>query len=146
MLGIWSGNACFGNIVGTALVAAMFYCFDRAVAWKIALVLSAGLVALYGMIVHFFLVADPKHALYHHTSLEDAKPDKAAVKMSPKNESSTESEDSESLHESEMAKVDEPTSPRSEGISFVAAWCIPGVRVSPSSYVWCDYLLGTNCT
>jgi len=106
VLGIWSGNACFGNIVGTALVAVMFYLFDKTVAWKVAMIAA---------IVYVFLVPDPKDALYRHTSLEEAKPESVEMKTSPTTESSSESESEEVQG--------------SKGISFLSAWCIPGVSV-----------------
>ncbi|KAF4027561.1 Major Facilitator Superfamily [Phytophthora infestans] len=72
VLGVWSGNACLGNIVGTALVALMFALVDETVAWKLALVVAAGLVAFHGLIIHFFLYPDPKDVPYRHESLEEA--------------------------------------------------------------------------
>ncbi|EEY69680.1 sugar phosphate exchanger, putative [Phytophthora infestans T30-4] len=75
VLGVWSGNACLGNIVGTALVALMFALVDETVAWKLALVVAAGLVAFHGLIIHFFLYPDPKDVPYRHESLEEAQPE-----------------------------------------------------------------------
>lgn len=92
----------------------MFYLFDRTVAWKAAMVVAAGLVAFHGVIVYAFLVPDPKDVMYHHTSLEEAKPESVEMKTSPSTESSSESE----IEDAQDSK----------GISFLAAWCIPGVR------------------
>lgn len=114
MLGIWSGNGCFGNIVGTALVTLMFELFDKTVAWKVALVVAAVLVTLHGVVVYVFLVPDPKLAPYRHTALEDAKPE---VAKSP-----SAREDLELAASASSAHKDE------KGISFLEAWCIPGVR------------------
>ncbi|EGZ15162.1 hypothetical protein PHYSODRAFT_561102 [Phytophthora sojae] len=75
VLGVWSGNACLGNIVGTALVAVMFALFDRTEAWKLALIAAAALVAFHGLLVHFFLYPDPKDVPYRHEALEEAKPE-----------------------------------------------------------------------
>lgn len=116
VLGIWSGNGCFGNIVGTALVAVMFELLDKTVAWKVALVVVGVLVALHGTIVHFFLVPDPRFAPYRHEALEDAKPEVAAATKSPSDKAEL---DSEEFHKEEE-----------KGISFLEAWCIPGVRCS----------------
>lgn len=115
VLGIWSGNACFGNIVGTALVALMFELFDKTVAWKVALVVAAVLVTLHGVVIFFFLVPDPKLAPYRHAALEDAKPEVAKSPSGGKDDAEMETGTS--------AKRDE------KGISFFEAWCIPGVRM-----------------
>lgn len=138
MLGIWSGNACLGNIVGTGLVALMFAIFDKTLAWKVAMVAAAGLVALHGLVIHFFLVADPKDVLYQHTSLDEAKPESVEMKPSPTATSATESASesaSESVAESAPESVLESVTESetietvsTKRISFFAAWCIPGVR------------------
>ncbi|KAH7464927.1 Glucose-6-phosphate exchanger SLC37A1 [Phytophthora ramorum] len=47
----------------------MFALFDRTVAWKLALVVSAVLVAFHGLLIHFFLYPDPKDIQYRHESL-----------------------------------------------------------------------------
>lgn len=124
VLGIWSGNACFGNIVGTALVAVMFELFDKTVAWKVALLIAAFLVTLYGFIIYFFLVPDPKLAPYRHSTLEDAKPEVAKSPSGGK-------EDSIEMESRSSAKRNE------KGISFLDAWCIPGVRMG----LCCFYVL-----
>ncbi|KAL4114290.1 hypothetical protein PRIC2_014613 [Phytophthora ramorum] len=116
VLGVWSGNACLGNIVGTALVAMMFALFDRTVAWKLALVVSAVLVAFHGLLIHFFLYPDPKDVQYRHESLEEAKPEVAKQKDDPE--------------EGEAAGDDAKT----KGIGFFEAWCIPGVLPYAMSY------------
>jgi OPA family glycerol-3-phosphate transporter-like MFS transporter 3 len=117
VLGIWSGNGCFGNIVGTALVSIMFELFDKHVAWKVALIVVALLVVFHATLIHFFLVPDPKFAPYRHEALEEAKPEVAATK-SPSNggKSSLELADLPLKHDDEE-----------KGISFFEAWCIPGV-------------------
>lgn len=114
MLGVWSGNGCFGNIVGTALVAVMFEFFDKTVAWKVALVSVAVLTALHGVVIFLFLVPDPKFAPYCHKALEDAKPD---VAKTPSGK-----EDLELEANGVSSSKDE------KSISFLEAWCIPGVR------------------
>ncbi|KAG7385018.1 hypothetical protein PHYPSEUDO_002030 [Phytophthora pseudosyringae] len=115
VLGVWSGNACLGNIVGTALVAVMFSLFDKTVAWKLALVVSAGLVAFHGVLVHFFLYPDPKDVPYRHETLEEAKPEVAKMKDDPEEGAETEEE-------------------KATGIGFLEAWCIPGVLPYAMSY------------
>ncbi|GMF32963.1 unnamed protein product [Phytophthora lilii] len=112
VLGVWSGNACLGNIVGTALVAFMFALFDKTVAWKIALLVSAVLVAFHGVLVHFFLYPDPKDVPYRHEPLEDAKPEVAKKKHDPE----------------DAADASDEAKPK--GIGFFEAWCIPGVGVA----------------
>uniref|UniRef100_M4BMV9 Major facilitator superfamily (MFS) profile domain-containing protein n=1 Tax=Hyaloperonospora arabidopsidis (strain Emoy2) TaxID=559515 RepID=M4BMV9_HYAAE len=74
VLGIWSGNACLGNITGTALVTLLFLLVDERVAWKLALVVVAALVAGYGLVMYLFLYPDPKDVPYYPEILEDAKP------------------------------------------------------------------------
>jgi len=107
VLGVWSGNACLGNIVGTALVAVMFALYDKTLAWKLALVVAAALVAFHGLVVHFFLYPDPKDVPYRHETLEEAKPEVAKTKDEP--------------DESETEET------KTEGIGFFEAWAIPGV-------------------
>ncbi|RLN90652.1 hypothetical protein BBJ28_00004045 [Nothophytophthora sp. Chile5] len=119
VLGIWSGNACLGNIVGTALVASMFALFDKTVAWKLALVISAGLVAMHGLLVHLFLYPDPKDVPYRHDVLEEAKPEVAKKKDDP---------------EEAADGTEEEAPPKSKGIGFFEAWCIPGVFPYSMSY------------
>ncbi|KAG1690859.1 hypothetical protein DVH05_027461 [Phytophthora capsici] len=116
VLGVWSGNACLGNIVGTALVAVMFAILDKTVAWKIALIVSAVFVAFHGLIIHFFLYPDPKDVPYRHESLEEAKPEVAKAKDETE----------------ESADSTEETKPK--GIGFIEAWCIPGVLPYSLSY------------
>ncbi|KAF4322493.1 hypothetical protein BBO99_00002653 [Phytophthora kernoviae] len=116
VLGVWSGNACLGNIVGTALVATMFELFDKTVAWKIALVVAAGLVAFHALLVHFFLYPDPKDVPYRHESLEEAKPE---VAKKDDTEEGTETTNEQ---------------PKAKGIGFFEAWRIPGVLPYSLSY------------
>ncbi|KAL7679942.1 putative MFS transporter superfamily [Plasmopara halstedii] len=66
VLGIWSGNGCLGNTVVTVVVASMFALVEKALAWKIALVVAAGL--------------DSKDVAYRYERSEDAKPDVAIHK------------------------------------------------------------------
>ncbi|KAF1330319.1 Sugar phosphate exchanger, partial [Globisporangium splendens] len=117
VLGIWSGNGCFGNIVGTALVSTMFELFDKHVAWKVALIVVALLVAFHATLIHFFLVPDPKFAPYRHEALEEAKPEVAATK-------SPSSGDKSPL---ELADLPPKHDDEEKGISFFEAWCIPGM-------------------
>ncbi|KAE8981012.1 hypothetical protein PR003_g18438 [Phytophthora rubi] len=116
VLGVWSGNACLGNIVGTALVAVMFELFDKTVAWKVALVAAAALVAFHALLVHLFLYPDPKDVPYRHEALEEAKPEVAKKKDDPE----------------ESADAEEDGKPK--GIGFFEAWCIPGVLPYSMSY------------
>lgn len=120
VLGIWSGNGSFGNIVGAALVAIMFEIFHRTLAWKMALIVVGVLIALYGLLIHFLLVPDPRDAPYQHESLEDAKPETPAVK----GDAATKQKALEA--DKTLSELSEGGSPK--GISFLAAWCIPGVR------------------
>lgn len=121
MLGIWSGNGSFGNIIGAALVAIMFEIFHRTLAWKLALVAVGLLIALYGLLIHFLLVPDPRDAPYQHESLEDAKPETPAVK----GDAAVKQKALEA--DKTPTELTEGSSPK--GISFFAAWCIPGVRL-----------------
>ncbi|DAZ93751.1 TPA: hypothetical protein N0F65_007377 [Lagenidium giganteum] len=130
VLGIWSGNACFGNIVGTALVATMFAWFDKTIAWKFSMVLAAFLVALHGTIIYIFLVPDPKDAPYRHEALENAKPDTVAKEMSPKVREI--SEEDTLLQTSPCCGSAGHSA--GKGISFLDAWCIPGVIPYSLSY------------
>ncbi|POM71664.1 Sugar phosphate exchanger [Phytophthora palmivora] len=116
VLGVWSGNACLGNIVGTALVAVMFALFDDKVAWKLALIVAAGLVAFHGLLVHFLLFPDPKDVPYRHEALEDAKPEVAKAK-------------DDSVEGGDLGEEVKP-----KGIGFFEAWCIPGVLPYSMSY------------
>ncbi|CEG44428.1 sugar phosphate [Plasmopara halstedii] len=108
VFGIWSGNGCLGNIVGTALVASMFALVEKTLAWKIALVVAAGLVGFHGLIIHFFLYPDPKDVAYRHERLEDAKPDVA-------------------IHKDQIEENLDVEDGKVDGIGFFKAWCIPGV-------------------
>ncbi|KAI9982363.1 hypothetical protein PInf_008300 [Phytophthora infestans] len=119
VLGVWSGNACLGNIVGTALVALMFALVDETVAWKLALVVAAGLVAFHGLIIHFFLYPDPKDVPYRHESLEEAQPEVAKQKDDP---------------DEAAAAADEMEEMKPKGIGFFKAWRIPGVLPYALSY------------
>lgn len=105
VLGIWSGNGCLGNIVGTALVALMFALSDKTLAWKLALVVAAGLVAWHGWLIHVFLYADPKDVGYRHERLDEATPEVA-------------------MEKDDVGKGDDV---KVTGIGFCKAWCIPGV-------------------
>ncbi|GLE01732.1 hypothetical protein PINS_up010566 [Pythium insidiosum] len=123
VLGIWSGNACFGNIVGTALVALMFELFAKDIAWKVALLSAAALTAIHAVIIHFFLVPDPRHAPYLHQPIKDAKPHTPDMRISP--------QDVEGGGRSCWPAAPARTG---KGISFIEAWCIPGVIPYSLSY------------
>ncbi|TMW60401.1 hypothetical protein Poli38472_000443 [Pythium oligandrum] len=127
VLGIWSGNACFGNIVGTALVALTFELVDKTVAWKLAMVVAAALIILHGVVIHFFLMPEPP---YLHQTLEDAKPHTPQTKLSP---TIADDEDEDQEAGSSGCWPAQTTTP-GKGISFFDAWCIPGVIPYSLSY------------
>ncbi|CAH0521175.1 unnamed protein product [Peronospora belbahrii] len=114
VLGIWSGNACLGNIAGTALVALMFALYDQTVAWKLALLVVSVLAAIHGLLVFLFLYPNPKDIQYRHELLEEAKPETVATK-------------------DDMIK-DAENETKSTTIGFYEAWCIPGVLPYSLSY------------
>ncbi|TDH71118.1 hypothetical protein CCR75_002696 [Bremia lactucae] len=109
VLGIWSGNACLGNIVGTALVAVLFAYFDKTIAWKIALILAGTLVAFHGLLIYVFLYPDPRDVSYRHQTIEKAQPDVAIHQ--------------DDFNRNANTKKDE----NAKGIGFFHAWAIPGV-------------------
>nr|CCA19510.1 sugar phosphate exchanger putative [Albugo laibachii Nc14] len=104
ILGIWSGNASLGNVLGAAFVALMFYVFEKSIAWKIALMAMALIVAAYAMLIYVFLVPDPKSPLTRHLIMDHVKPGSPG-----------------SDEEEVQSSVAKP------GISFWKAWLIPGV-------------------
>jgi OPA family glycerol-3-phosphate transporter-like MFS transporter 3 len=111
--------------VGTALVGVMFTLFDKTIAWKLAMIASAALVAVHGTIVYFFLAPDPKQCGYTHEAIGDAQPDVADATSSE-------------MHLYPLSEKSSciPFSRKKEGkgISFLEAWCIPGVIPYAMSY------------
>ncbi|CCI46907.1 unnamed protein product [Albugo candida] len=104
IFGIWGGNSSLGNVLGAAFVALMFSLFEKSIAWKIAMVAMALIIATYAMLIFVFLVPDPKSPLTRHLITDD-------IKLgSP-------GSDDEHLV---------PSSAK-PGISFWKAWLIPGV-------------------
>jgi hypothetical protein len=109
--------------VGTALVGVMFALFDKAVAWKIAMVAAALLVAFVGALVYFFLVPDPKHDMYRHETIKDADPEVAA-RIKEEELAELPPFKSPSMN----SKGSSPSASTEKGVSFLEAWLIPGVR------------------
>ena len=111
VLGIWSGNACVGNITGTGLVALMFVLLEQTIAWKIALIVAAALAALHGCLVFVLLDPDPQDGPYRHELLEKASPE--TVDM---------------VDDDLEDEMDVEKNRKTTGIGFLEAWRIPGVR------------------
>lgn len=103
IMGFWSGNACFGNILGTMITVICIHMFGNEQGWKAALIAVAGVVGVVAILVHFCLVPDPndKPRVQYHGVDEHADFLKMKLRKS----------------------VDKP-------ISFWKAWCIPGVFIS----------------
>ncbi|OQS00361.1 sugar phosphate exchanger [Thraustotheca clavata] len=106
VMGIWSGNACFGNIVGTAVIALLFSIIpNKTDAWRASMIAAGLLVALHTLLIWLYLEPSPTN----------------------KRLSSDDAEDAQNL----LLKDDVPTP---KGISFWRAWRIPGVIPYALSY------------
>ncbi|ETV70561.1 hypothetical protein, variant [Aphanomyces astaci] len=111
IMGLWSANASFGNIVGTAVVALLYIAVpSKVIAWKSAVLVAGGLVAVQGWLVYAFLKPAPKSANHdaEEALLGSARTDDSHVMTSP-------------------ASSANPPHRGKQGISFWRAWQIPGV-------------------
>ncbi|EQC39891.1 hypothetical protein SDRG_02548 [Saprolegnia diclina VS20] len=105
VMGIWSGNACFGNIVGTAVIALLFNLFPNKVdAWRTSMIVSGVLVGLHTLLIWLFLQPSP-----------------GSKRLS-----------SDDVDDGQMLLLKEDATPK--GISFWRAWRIPGVIPYALSY------------
>ncbi|OQR91457.1 sugar phosphate exchanger [Achlya hypogyna] len=105
VMGIWSGNACFGNIVGTAVIALLYNLIsNKADAWRVAMIVSGALVGLHTLLIWFFLQPSPATKRLSSDDVEDA----------------------------QCLLLKDDASPK--GISFWRAWRIPGVIPYALSY------------
>ncbi|RHY25241.1 hypothetical protein DYB32_008438 [Aphanomyces invadans] len=111
-----SANASFGNIVGTAVVALLYVAVpSKSVAWKSAVLVAGGLIAVQGWLVYAFLKPWPPK--FGSDDVEEAL---LASRTSSDDVSTAASSDSRAS--------------RKQGISFWRAWRIPGVLLYALAY------------
>ncbi|ETV99994.1 hypothetical protein H310_07442 [Aphanomyces invadans] len=116
VMGVWSANASFGNIVGTAVVALLYVAVpSKSVAWKSAVLVAGGLIAVQGWLVYAFLKPWPPK--FGSDDVEEAL---LASRTSSDDVSTAASSDSRAS--------------RKQGISFWRAWRIPGVLLYALAY------------
>jgi hypothetical protein len=157
-MGIWSGNASFGNIVGTAIVALLYSLYqekEKSTAWKLSFIIVGLLVAFHAVLMWQYLKPAPAKTKYEpprpllspatvvFDDSDDISQHSLLTKMDRDSKSGAERGhlirgdvdtyvdddfDAATIHD------DNQTSNHPAHISFWKAWLIPGVRRILSNY------------